>query len=305
MSEDKYSFIPQSMAMVMMLAIAATWGLVAFAGGTLSIYGWVVLVQLTLPVFGIFGLIVTGVYAYKFRDEWAWVATSVWLSLVAAWPALWAVGIGQIEYPIDIADAEPAYEIRVPTDKEMLVIWGGNELSTNYHAAKTDQRWAYDLTIEPALHRKTDLDDYGCWGEPVLAPASGKVVAVRDGDRDNRPGVLPDDFEHPWGNHVGIALEGQTHLVVAHLQKDSISVEVGDEIDAGTPIAKCGNSGQTSEPHIHIHHQRQNPAEWPPGLAEGLPLYFRDHEGNRMPSGGIEVGEGDVLKPVGEKIRAR
>lgn len=303
MSEEKHTFIPQALAMAMTLAIVGAWGVVVFAGGTLSVYAWVVLIQLTLPLFGIFGLVVAAAYAYLKRDEWAWVATAVWLGLVASWPALWTVGIGQIAYPIDIGDAEPAYDIRIPTDEEMLVIWGGNEFTTNYHAGTTDQRWGYDLTIEPALHRKSSLEDYGCWGEPVLAPASGKVVATRGEDPDNRPGKLPEDFEHPWGNHVAIALEGQTHLVVGHLQQGSVAVEVGQEVDEGDVIGKCGNSGLTSEPHIHVHHQRQNPAEWPVGLTEGLPLYFRDHDGNRMPSGGVEVGEGDVLKSTGEKIK--
>jgi hypothetical protein len=74
----------------------------------------------------------------------------------------------------------------------------------------------------------------------------------------------------------------------------------------GQLLGRCGNSGNTSEPHIHIHHQRQNPKGRPLQFSEGLPLYFRDHDGPRMPRGGIRVeGEratatGDLVRHVGE-----
>lgn len=64
--------------------------------------------------------------------------------------------------------------------------------------------------------------------------------------------------------------------------------------------------GLASEPHIHIHHQRQDPAVYPLNFAEGLPLTFRDHDGPPMPAGGFELeGEtviftGDVVRHVGE-----
>jgi hypothetical protein len=64
----------------------------------------------------------------------------------------------------------------------------------------------------------------------------------------------------------------------------------------------CGNSGNTSEPHIHIHHQRQDPNDFPINFAEGLPLYFRDHDGPAMPEGGVEVVEGTPV-PVGPTVQ--
>lgn len=99
--------------------------------------------------------------------------------------------------------------------------------------------------------------------------------------------------------------ETGTYLVIAHLKNGSVAVETGDIVEEGQVIGECGNSGNSSEPHIHIHHQRQDPTVFPLNFAEGLPLYFRDHDGQAMPIGGFEInGEdftplGDVLQHVG------
>jgi hypothetical protein len=64
-------------------------------------------------------------------------------------------------------------------------------------------------------------------------------------------------------------------------------------VTEGQPLGRCGNSGNSSEPHIHIHHQRQDPLGFGGdlnlgvNLVEGLPLYFRDHDGAAMPEGGL------------------
>jgi len=81
-----------------------------------------------------------------------------------------------------------------------------------------------------------------------------------------------------------------TYLLLNHLKKDSVNVEVGDQVTVGDLIARVGNSGSTSEPHLHIHHQRQNPLEmWTPVFAEGLPLYFENKVQNYMPVKGAVI----------------
>jgi murein DD-endopeptidase MepM/ murein hydrolase activator NlpD len=89
-------------------------------------------------------------------------------------------------------------------------------------------------------------------------------------------------------------------LIIAHLKPGSLLVKAGDQVEEGQKIAACGNSGNTSEPHIHIHHQRQDPRKYPVNFAEGLPLYFRDHDGPAMPTGGfrMENGEAVLLGPT-------
>lgn len=119
-----------------------------------------------------------------------------------------------------------------------------------------------------------NLDDYGIWNKEVIAPVSGTVIAAYDGEHDIPPNT--EDFVSAEGNHVYIEIEDTgTYLLLNHLRKGSVAVSVGDKIEVGDFIARVGNSGSTSEPHLHIHHQRQNPLTmWLPIFAEGLPLYF-------------------------------
>jgi hypothetical protein len=198
--------------------------------------------------------------------------------------------------------------VRLPADAPLLVAWGGDSVDTNYHAITPDQRWAYDLIVEPYLSGSDDLAEYGCYGVTVVAPAAGVVAAVHDGEPDATPGVVSNNFEAPAGNFVAIRLPSDTYLLIAHLKPGSLLVQEGDTVAEGQPIGQCGNSGNTSEPHIHIHHQRQNPAELPINFAEGLPLFFRDHvdaagnPGPAMPSGGVET-RGETVVPTGPTLR--
>jgi hypothetical protein len=128
------------------------------------------------------------------------------------------------------------------------------------------------------------------------------VVSAREGEPDAVPGVLSNNIEAPTGNHVVIQLETGTYLVLAHLKEGSLTVREGDTVEEGQAIGQCGNSGNTSEPHIHIHHQRQDPRDFPVNFAEGLPLYFRDHDGAPMPVGGIRI-EGDTITAIGDIVQ--
>ncbi len=159
--------------------------------------------------------------------------------------------------------------------------------------------------MRPALHGGEALEGYGCYGTPLLAPATGTVVAAHDGEPDKTPGAQAMDTATPMGNYVGLRLESGTYLLLAHLRPGSLSVQVGDEVAEGQPLGQCGNSGNTSEPHVHIHHQRQDPNHFPVGFAEGLPLYFRDVAGKAgpiMPRGGVELDPNGSVRPLGETI---
>ncbi|MCF2944554.1 M23 family metallopeptidase [Paenibacillus tarimensis] len=225
------------------------------------------------------------------------------VSLLGSWPLGWLMGIGQIAYPADVNDTAPAAYIRLPVDAEVRVGWGGDTLADNYHVFAPNERWAYDLLAEPAAVRSRRLTDYGIYGMEVVAPASGTVVAVQDEEADLVPGT--EDYQTMAGNHIVIQLDDTgTYLFIAHLKQHSVIVREGQHVEEGMPIAEAGNSGSSSEPHIHIHHQRQNPATTPLFLAEGLPLFFRDIEGPAMPRGGVAVVDG-VEKPVGDVIKPK
>lgn len=89
--------------------------------------------------------------------------------------------------------------------------------------------------------------------------------------------------------------ETSTYLILAHLKPGSIQVAEDENVIEGQVIGQCGNSGTTSEPHIHIHHQRQDPTIYPLGFAEGLPLYFGDQGGEAMPQGGLKLENGKTI----------
>ena len=151
------------------------------------------------------------------------------------------------------------------------------------------------MMVEPYFTGSKNLEDYGCWDVPVVAPVSAHVAAAEDGIRDETPGDM--NAFQPFGNHVFLQLpDTKTYLAIAHLKEGSVLVKEGDEVAEGQEIGRCGNSGHTSEPHIHIHHQRQKPrSRLPINLAEGLPLFFRDHDGSPMPEGGLKGVDGKVV----------
>lgn len=225
-------------------------------------------------------------------------------SIATAWPFAWFIGVGQMAYPVDVHSVTPAATVRLPVNQSVVVGWGGEALKTNYHAIAPNERWAYDLVLPSDESKSSNLHDYDIYGVEVVAPASGTVVSANGSEEDVKPGN--DNYDSMTGNHVYLKLEDTgTYLVLAHLKKGSVKVKKGQYVTEGTVIAEIGNSGNSSEPHLHIHHQRQNPATTNMFLSEGLPLYFRDIDGPSMPKGGvhikdgIEVPVGDVVSPTG------
>lgn len=280
--------------------LASAWG-AFFAGGVAAVVGFALLIA-GAPLLGLPALLVTGIYAAVRRRRSAPVVMTLALGLLSLWPAAWPLGFGQLPFPGSPEKTTPPATIRLPFDAPTRVLWGGDRLSANYHRYVPDQKWAYDLGVEPVMSGSSKLEDYGCYGIPVLAPAAGRVAAARDGEPDATPGELSNNTKAPTGNFVALELSTGTYLVLAHLKPGSLRVRPGDSVTEGQELGQCGNSGNTSEPHLHLHHQRQNPDKVPPGFAEGLPLYFRDHDGAPMPEGGIEEREGKAVA-VGATVR--
>ena len=294
---------------LLFLALAAAAGWAAFlGGGTRSIFGWIGLL-LPVPFLALVVLLGTVIRTILKRRRFGRLVATVVLAGFCLWPAGWQVGVGQITYPYALAKTSPSATVRLPANVPMRVLWGGDDVAHNHHAAMPDQRWAYDLAVEPTLTGSARLEDYGCWGVPVLAPVTGKVHMAHDGEADRVPGKSSNEYEAPLGNHVVIALERGGYLVIAHLKKGSVVAREGEVIEEGAPLGACGNSGNTSEPHVHIHVQRQDPRGRPINFSEGLPLFFRDHDGAPMPLGGVEVvgghavATGAVVRHVGSIAR--
>lgn len=181
-----------------------------------------------------------------------------------------------------------------PPEGRWYVGWGGRDVIHNYHAAAADQRFAYDLYVaadgRPFRTDGKTAQDYYCFGQPILAPAAGIVAAALDGLPDNPPGQM--DPANPVGNHVVIDHGGEFSFL-AHLQQGSVSVRPGDPVSAGQPIGLCGNSGNTTMPHLHYHLQTT------PVFArgEGLPAAFNGYRADGQPVERGEPQRGEYLEP--------
>lgn len=116
--------------------------------------------------------------------------------------------------------------------------------------------------------RPSDPAAYAIFGEPVYAPCSGTVIEVSDGQADMP--VPKMDQSKLEGNHVLIQC-GEAAVLLAHFRNGSVRVAPGDRVKVGQPVGEAGNSGQTSEPHLHIHMQRL-PSPGP--LLSGEPLFL-------------------------------
>ncbi len=198
-------------------------------------------------------------------------------------------------HPSDFLDYEPRTTLRLPFDETWYVFWGGRSLEENHHAATRDQRFALDLVIErDGTTHGGDGDrneDYFCYGAPLLSPAPGQIVAVLDGIPDNVPGET--NAAQPLGNHVIIDHGNGEFSFLAHLRPGTIRVTAGDVVEAGTLLGTCGNSGNSSEPHLHYHLQNSAIV----GDGDGLPARFTDFQ-----VGDEHVERGEPVK--GQSIAA-
>ncbi len=181
-------------------------------------------------------------------------------------------------YDSDFLNYETKTELELPFNEEWWVFWGGRSVSQNYHAAYENQRFALDIVqrVNGNTHsgNGSQNEDYYCFGKRLNAPGSGKIVTVRDDVSDNIPGQLNGDF--PEGNYIVIDHENGEYSMLAHFKEGSIVVSVGDVVTKGQELGRAGNSGNSSEPHLH--YQLQTNAN--PMNGEGLPAQFLNYYAN-------------------------
>ena len=149
---------------------------------------------------------------------------------------------------------------------------GGALPGFNHHTVARDQYFAYDFIRRDAKSLGSD----------ILAPLAGRVVGASDGMPDRAPSRNPDDPSirgRELGNFVAIAAARGT-VFLCHLQNGSVRVEVGDVVRVGDEIGRCGNSGRTTMPHLHLH--AQDLPEYAFDRATGLPVAFADSKRTRI-----------------------
>ncbi|RMF57378.1 MAG: M23 family metallopeptidase [Calditrichaeota bacterium] len=157
-------------------------------------------------------------------------------------------------------------------------------LNQHYRPFPTPIQYSVDITrLLPGGTRANglypeDLDEYAIYGDSVFSPCNGKVVELVDSLVDMPPSEMDTSLAHVAGNHLIIQRfppEDSIFVLLGHLMKGSFSITKGDTVVVGQYLARVGNSGFTSEPHLHIHVAKGSRKILEKG--EGIPILFREH----------------------------
>lgn len=147
--------------------------------------------------------------------------------------------------------------MQFPLKGEWYVFWGGDTKAQNYHVVSQAQRRAFDLVIlkkgKTYQRSGTRNEDYFAFGQPMYAVCDAEVVKVITGVPDNRPGQM--NAKQALGNSVTLKTKAGEYVVYAHFELGTIVVKEGDMVKMGQYLGNCGNSGNSSEPHLHLHLQ--------------------------------------------------
>ena len=161
----------------------------------------------------------------------------------------------------------------LPFKDTWTIVWGGDTKELNYHVETQAQKYAFDILItnDKGISYKTNgktNDDFFAFGKEIIAPCDGEVVLVVDGIKDNLPGKSNPVYAP--GNSVIIKTENNEFLFFAHFKQHTIMVKQGQKIKKQQLIGLCGNSGNSSEPHLHFHLQNIEDIN----SATGIKCYF-------------------------------
>jgi murein DD-endopeptidase MepM/ murein hydrolase activator NlpD len=163
------------------------------------------------------------------------------------------------------AGDEAPVMLQAPFEGRWKASGTGPWASRNHHLAASDQWFGADWVRVDGESR----------GSRILAPVDGVVGHVENGHPDKRASRwVQRDLEHPAGNYVSIRVDGRENVfvILAHLERDSIEVLPGQSVKAGDVVGRCGNSGNTTRPHLHVH--AQPTAEVAPGSVWGVPVLY-------------------------------
>lgn len=150
--------------------------------------------------------------------------------------------------------------LRLPFEGWWYVAVGGR-VFPNHHLGAPAQQFAYDFCMALNDSGKTShdpgkaLEDFLCYDAPILAAHDGEVLVAVDGVPDNEPGEL--NPQMVYGNTVMIRHPEGPVSVYAHLKCHSVVVQEGESVEAGNVLGRCGNSGNSTEPHLHFHIQNE------------------------------------------------
>jgi len=165
----------------------------------------------------------------------------------------------------------------LPFTGKWTVVNGGASKELSHSWGILSQRYALDFLIVDDEGKtfsgdNTSVCDYYCYGKDIITPADGIVVNLRKKHKDSHVDGKNAycDANHIAGNFIVIKHNDSEYSMIAHIMPGSIIVNIGDKVKQGEVIAKCGNTGNTSEPHIHFQLQAGKSFF----LSAGLPVAF-------------------------------
>ncbi|MEU1402826.1 M23 family metallopeptidase [Streptomyces sp. NPDC005728] len=139
------------------------------------------------------------------------------------------------------------------------VVQGGGP-GLNHHTPAPEQRGALDvIQVGPGgarargAGRRGGSESYLVYGQTLYAPCDGTVISAAGHIDDQEPGTIR--YQPLYGNHVFIDT-GAEIVKLAHLRRGTVTVVTGDPVRAGQVLGEVGNSGNSTEPHLHLHAER-------------------------------------------------
>jgi hypothetical protein len=225
------------------------------------------------------------------------IAVDSFLRDLPRWPLLGLLAVAFAIYLRLGTVRRPPVEVDPPVAGRWLAFNSPADRVPSHHLHAYGQTYAIDLVHDPAGGRRPGLawwpaarrpGDFPGFGRPVLAPADATVVRAHDAERDHWSRTSPPALLYLavegavrellgpgriLGNHLVLDLGGGVYAALAHLRRGSLRVRVGDRVAAGQPLAECGNSGNSTEPHLHFQ-LMDHPSVL---LAAGLPFRFRHY----------------------------
>jgi murein DD-endopeptidase MepM/ murein hydrolase activator NlpD len=161
------------------------------------------------------------------------------------------------------------------------------------------QRYAIDwIQLKPDAKTLSaegkENTDFRAYGAEILAVADGVVAAIHDGIPENAPGftsrAVPITLDTIGGNYIILDLGRGLYGFYAHLQPGSQRVKVGDRVRRGQVLGLVGNSGNSTQPHLHFHVTNGNSALG----AEGVPYVIDSFEVQSVPGGAWETRRKEI-----------
>lgn len=201
-------------------------------------------------------------------------------------------------------DGKPV-DVVPPVRGQWLAMNSPTSRVPSHHLHGWAQTYAIDLVADPPTGARPGVgwwpvarrpEDFPGFGRPVAAPIDGTVVHRVDAMRDHWSRTSPlamlyfivesvRELIGPvgvLGNHVVVQRDDGACVLLAHLKHHSVRVKSGERVRAGEVVGACGNSGNSTEPHVHIQ-AMDRPSTW---IAAGLPLCF---DGTSPPENGAHL----------------